>query len=170
MTDSRYNDNGSTICLRPSPMQYCIVQLHLMLLCAMAAIVWITSETGFLSTCCLFIFMGLLAYLLCQALHVSRIRYYLTEEQLIYEHGLFVRQTDYMELYRIIDYRETRSVMQQMTGLKDVIIHSTDKNMSMLTLKGVLQENNITQKIRWRVERIKQAKAVYEITNGYHPY
>lgn len=170
MTVSRNNNIGGTICLRPSPMQFCIVQLHLMLLCVMAAIVWITSEAGFIATCCLFIFLGLLAYLLCQALHISRIRYYLTDEQLIYEHGLFMRQTDYMELYRIIDYQETSTVMQQLTGLKDVIIHSTDKNMSILTLKGILQDNNITQKIRWRVEQIKQAKAVYEITNGYHPY
>lgn len=162
--------DGQTVFLRPSPMQFCIVQLHLIFLCVMALVVSVTAGKGFIATCCLVVFLGMLAFLICQAVHVSQIMYILTDEQLIYKHGVFLRRTDFMELYRIVDYQETRTLMQQMAGLKNVIIFSVDRNMPTLTLVGVLQNTDVITVLRRRVEESKRQHAVFENLNGCSAY
>lgn len=151
--------------LKPSPMQFCVKELHLMFLCVTALIVWVTMEAGFLRWCILLIFLAVLAFLLCEAVHLGRIKYVLTAEQLIYQHGVFNAKKDFLELYRIIDYRETRTFMQQLAGLKNIIIYSMDRNTPELNIIGVMKNADVIGIIRRRVEYNKQAKGIHEITN-----
>ena len=76
-----------------------------------------------------------------------------------------MHQTDYMELYRVVDYQQHRSFLQQLTGLKTVTITSGDRNLPSLDIIGVEDDEEIVQEIRIRVEYNKQLKHIHEITN-----
>ena len=78
---------------------------------------------------------------------------------------MLVRKVDYMELYRVVDFQEHQSLMQQLCGLKTVRIFSTDRNTPRLDLTGMRRKNDIVPLIRGRVEYNKRKKGIYEITN-----
>ena len=83
------------------------------------------------------VFLCLLLVLLYRFLCLCRIRYRIGSEQLVCERGLLVRKVDYMELYRVVDFQEHQSLMQQLCGLKTVRIFSTDRNTPRLDLTGM---------------------------------
>ena len=81
------------------------------------------------------------------------------------EHGVFTRKSDYLELYRIVDFNEHRTLPQQICGLKSVTIYSGDRSNPKLVITGVKNDLNLVSLIRERVEYNKQRKGIYEITN-----
>ena len=107
----------------------------------------------------------IVTYLIFQAISFFRIRYIVTSEQIIYLHGVLMHQTDYMELYRVVDYQQHRSLLQQLTGTKTITIMSGDRNMPNLDIIGVEKDEEVVQEIRKRVEFNKKMKSIYEITN-----
>lgn len=90
---------------------------------------------------------------------------YITAEQLIIQHGVFHRSSDYIELYRIVDFSEQRDILEQLFGLKTVSIYSGDRTNPKLDIYGVQEKVNVVGIIRERVEYNKQRRGVYEITN-----
>ena len=76
-----------------------------------------------------------------------------------------VRDSDYIELYRVVDFKENRSFLQQLAGLKTVSVYSGDRNTPRLDIIGVRNSMNLVAHIRERVEYNKQRKGIYEITN-----
>ena len=158
-----------TIQLRPHLLQYFINEWWYALLCVMSfAIAGLDMMEG--STIpCLLMWLGILLalYLAYQLMYMLRMRYVVTEEQLIFLHGVFQHSTDYMELYRVVDYQQNRTLLQQLLGLKTVTILSGDRNMRRLDIIGVCEKENIVSEIRKRVEMNKRMKSIYEITNRF---
>ena len=74
------------------------------------------------------VFLCLMLVLLYRFICLCRIRYRIGTEQLVCERGVLVRKVDYMELYRVVDFQEHQSLMQQLCGLKTVRILSTDRS------------------------------------------
>lgn|SRR5574344_814114 len=79
--------------------------------------------------------------------------------------GVFSRHTDYIELYRVVDYSESQTLLQKLWRVKTVCIISTDKSDSTMQMYGVKASLDIVRLIRNRVEKCKQEKRIYEITN-----
>jgi uncharacterized membrane protein YdbT with pleckstrin-like domain len=79
--------------------------------------------------------------------------------------GVFSRQTDYIELYRVVDYSESQTFLQKLWRVKTVSIISTDKSDCTMQIYGVKASFDIVRLIRNRVEKCKQEKRIYEITN-----
>lgn len=79
--------------------------------------------------------------------------------------GVFSRHTDYIELYRVVDYSESQSFLQKLWKVKTVCIISTDKTDSTMVMYGVNAQHDIVRLIRNRVENCKKEKRIYEITN-----
>lgn len=100
----------------------------------------------------------LLIVLLYRFIYLRRIRYRVGEEQLVSEHGIFIRRVDYMELYRIVDFQEHQSLLQQICGLKTVRILSMDRNTPRLDLIGIRRRDDIVAIIRERVEINKRKR------------
>ena len=152
------------ISIKPCWRQLVIEQLLWFILCIGLAVAYFLTS---------FMFHGLLlllamlvaAYLFYQVLYLSRIEYIVTGEQIIYLHGVLMHQTDYMELYRVVDYQQHRSLLQQLTGLKTITIMSGDRNLPSLDIIGVEADEEVVQEIRIRVEYNKQMKHIHEITN-----
>ena len=80
-------------------------------------------------------------------------------------HGILTKQTDYIELYRVVDYRESQSFLQQLFGVKTVVIISTDKSDPAMLIKGVPAKTELVNYTRNLVEQNKKENHIYEITN-----
>lgn len=104
-------------------------------------------------------------YLSFRVVYMARIEYVLTGEQLITLHGVLSHSTDYIELYRVIDYRQHQSLPQQIFGLKTITIYSGDRNNPKLDMIGIKAGVDVVGEIRRRVEYNKKRKGIYEITN-----
>ena len=107
----------------------------------------------------------LLATLFCKYLYLSRVRYTINAEQLQYEYGIFSIQRDYIELYRVVDYSEQRSLPQRLFGLKTVSIYSGDMTCPRLDVVGVRNQTDLIKVIRERVEYNKKKRNIHEFTN-----
>lgn len=153
-----------TLVIHPRAMQFAINDLPLILLC-LTGYVCAGMEgmpyTGLLagaSTACLLL-------LLYRFFYLRRMEFRIHAEQLIYEHGVFARSCEYIELYRIVDFRESRSFLQLLFGLKTVCVYSGDHTTPQLNIIGVDVKSRLVDIIRERVETNKQRKGIYEITN-----
>lgn len=151
--------------LRPHWAQFTINQLHWLILCLITFTIYFFSHYAILQTLSLCIGIVLVFYLAFQIMYLARMEYIVTSDQIIFLHGVISHSTDYMELYRVIDYQQHRSLMQQLTGLKTVVIYSGDRNTPVMQLIGMKEKDDVVKEIRRRVEYNKQLKHIYEITN-----
>lgn len=109
--------------------------------------------------------LGLGFYTLAQLIYMLRLEYVITTQQIIIRHGVITYSTDYVELYRVVDYQQSRSFWQQLFGLKNVTIHSGDRTNPIVVIIGVKEEVDIVSEIRNRVEFNKRRRGIYEFTN-----
>lgn len=151
--------------IRPHWMQLGINQLIYIILCISAYTSYLMFNTFLFRDILLYLGLFLTLYLLYQVLYLVRMEYIITGDQIIFLHGVVNHSTDYMELYRVIDYQQQQSLMQQMIGLKTVVIYSGDRNTPVMKLIGIKEYIDIVREIRKRVEYNKTQKHIYEITN-----
>lgn len=150
--------------IRPDIRQFVINKLHMLVLLAVGFLYCGLEDMPFgdiLKVGCLLLAL----YLGYGCLFLLSCRFTVTDEQLIYERGVLSRKSDFIELYRVIDFKETRSLLQQLAGLKTVVIYSGDRTNPHLVIPGVHNRLPLVAIIRERVEYNKQRKGIYEITN-----
>ena len=150
--------------IRPDIMQFLINELHLLVLLMVGVFCCGLEGIPFgniLKICCLLLAL----YLGYGCLFLLRSRFTITDEQLIYERGIFSVKSDFIELYRVVDFKENRSFLQQLAGLKTVVVYSGDRTHPHLVMSGVHNRVPLVAIIRERVEYNKQRRGVYEITN-----
>ena len=152
------------IILRPHAGQFVIDEWPLMSACA-AGLVYGGMEGLPLNGLAAAVSLFLLLVSLYRFVYLRRMRYRIGGELLVSERGIVRRKTDYMELYRIVDFQEHQSLLQQFCGLKTVVIFSMDRNTPRLELIGIRRGADIVPLIRERVEYNKRKKGIYEITN-----
>ena len=158
----RQEDN-SIITLCPSIGQFFINELPLLLLCV--AMLLIGGLPGCAYSTLLLVFSLLFSLcLLYRFIYLRSIRYHIGSEQLICEHGVFQRSVNYMELYRVVDFAEHQTLIQQLCGLKSVTVLSMDRTTPKLEMTGISNSYDVVSVIRPRVETNKRRKGVYEIT------
>ena len=138
-------------------MQFVINELPLLLLCPIGLIY--AGMDGLPLT------HLILALTLILSLILKRMTYSVGNEQFVFEYGVFHRKVDYLELYRIVDFNEHQTFIQQLCGLKTVSIYSGDRTTPRLDIIGVKNGCEYVSLIRERVEYNKRRKGIYEITN-----
>ena len=153
-----------SIVLQPHRMQFVIDELAAIIVCA-AGWIYGGMEGQPFSSFAVWVAVLLSLVLLYRFVYLRRTRYYIGSEQIISKHGVLSRKTDYMEQYRIVDFVEHQSLMQQLCGLKTVRIFSMDRNTPRLDLVGIRRNLDVVTLIRERVEYNKRKKGIYEITN-----
>jgi len=92
-------------------------------------------------------------------------QFVINELHLLVQHGVFHREVDYQELYRVVDFNESQTFMQQLFRLKTVSIYSGDRTTPRLDIIGVPMKEELVTTIRERVETNKCRRSIYEITN-----
>lgn len=153
-----------TIFLQPHWLQFIINELPGILLTGVCLITGGIDAMPF-ANWFLIAAMLLALRLLYAFVYLRRMEYRINGEQLIMDYGVFTRKSDYLELYRIVDFNEHRTLPQQICGLKTVTIYSGDRNNPKLVIIGVKNDLDLVSLIRERVEYNKQRKGIYEITN-----
>ncbi len=153
-----------TIFLQPHWLQFIINELPSILFTGSCLIIGGIDEIPF-AHLFLIVAIVLALRLLYVFVYLRRMEYRINGEQLIMEHGVFTRRSDYLELYRIVDFNEHRTILQQICGLKTITIYSGDRSNPKLVIFGVKNDLDLVSLIRERVEYNKQRKGVYEITN-----
>ena len=88
------------------------------------------------------------------------------DETLCTVKGVLSRHTDYIELYRIVDYKESQTLLQRLMGIKTVTVFSTDRSDCMVDIRGVSVDEDVIGHLRDKVEKCKTDKRIYEITNN----
>lgn len=146
-----------TIVIHPHTGQFIINELPTLVLCGT---VWVYGgmEGLPLTAIATVIALMLSLLLLYRYLYLRRIRYCIGTEQLVSEYGIIRRKVDYMELYRIVDFQEHQSLLQQFCGLKTVRILSMDRNTPRLDLIGIFHRDDLVSIIRERVETNKRKR------------
>ena len=109
--------------------------------------------------------MGLAFLLLVRYIILTSVVWIISEDTLCRIKGVFSRRTDYTELYRVVDYEESQTFLQKLLKIKSVRIISTDKSDSILEMYGIDVSLDVVKLVRNRVEKCKQEKRIYEITN-----
>ena len=125
----RYN----IITLRPHWAQYIISQgMSFIISCALFLVAGHDSITYKMP----FVVLGgvMTCIMLYRCLYLYKLRYIITSEQLIIQHGVLTRTSDYIELYRVVDFSENRDILEQLFGLKTVWIFSGDRSNPKLDI------------------------------------
>jgi uncharacterized membrane protein YdbT with pleckstrin-like domain len=161
---SQTSQSFRTIMYRPHWSQWVISQGFMFLLCIgmLMAAGWegMTIRLPFYIGAA---FTGLCV--LYGSLYLSKLRFIVTDEQLIIEHGVLSRSSDYIELYRVVDFGERRDIMEQLFGLKTVSIYSGDRTTPRLDIYGIRENTDVVGIIRERVNYNKTIRHIYEFTN-----
>ena len=154
------------ITLRPHWGQYIISQGFMFLV---SLVLFLVAGHDAITFKMPFLVLGTVTMLmtLYGCLYLSKLQYVISAEQLIVQQGVFHRTSDYIELYRIVDFSEQPDILEQFFGLKTISIYSGDRTNPKLDICGVQEKVDVVGIIRERVEYNKQIKGVYEITNRY---
>ena len=114
--------------------------------------------------------LGLLVFefLVCLTRYVMLIsrKWIIGDETLCTVRGVLARHTDYIELYRIVDYKESQTLLQRLMGIKTVTVFTTDRSDVIMDMRGVPSDEDVIGYMREKVENCKIDKRIYEITNN----
>lgn len=152
------------IVLRPRQTQFLadeapLLLASLLLLCLSLYPRFVWAEWTFLA---LVLLLSVLAY---RWAYLRTTMFIFSEEQLVVKTGVLARSHEFTELYRVVDYRERRTMGQRMMGLKTVVLHSGDRLSPVIEIPGVPEKEDLVAIVRQRVETNKKKRGVYEITN-----
>ena len=153
-----------TMIFRPRARQYLANDLIITAVC-LAGLAVAGIDGVFMGNILLWASLAIAACLVYRFLYLRSMRFIITDEQFIYEHGVFRRTRDFMELYRIVDFREESSFSQQIFGLKTIQIYSGDRSTPRLDMVGMDKSSNLVPFIRERVSANRKRNGIYEITN-----
>lgn len=133
---------------------------------SLVAMLLLTSvDSNYLQLIVSFISLLLAVVLIIRYVMLTTVVWIVGESTFCRIRGVFSRHTDYIELYRVVDYSESQTFLQKLWRVKTVCIISTDKSDSTMQMYGVKASLDIVRLIRNRVEKCKQEKRIYEITN-----
>lgn len=106
-----------------------------------------------------------LFFLLYQYVKLRCYTWTIGPETIKIERSVFSKNIDYVELYRVIDYREYQTFIQRLFGLKTILIKSDDPTNPNVQIFGIKASENYIGQIRELVEQCKTKKRVLEINN-----
>lgn len=107
----------------------------------------------------------IMIFLVLRYVMLVNVKWLVEEETLCRIKGIFSKQTDYIEMYRITDYKENQSFLQRIMGVKTVTVYSTDRSDEVTDIPGVPADMNLIGIIRDNVEKCRKEKRIYEIAN-----
>ena len=152
------------VTIHPDWRQFIIEELPTM---ALAAVMLIIGGLDQMEMKSIFFCIGLILVFVAyyRYVYLRGTEYTITDEQLVYEHGVFSRSRDYIELYRIVDYDEKRSFLQMLMGLKTIWVHSGDRTSPKVRILGVQENRDIVHILRERVAFNRSRMNIHEFAN-----
>jgi membrane protein YdbS with pleckstrin-like domain len=87
-------------------------------------------------------------------------RYRLTTQRLFVQRGLFMKQTNEMELYRVKDVRVDQGLVQRLLGVGSITVLSSDDSTPAVTLLGVDRPQDVKETIRTHYRAARKREGV----------
>ena len=117
------------------------------------------------------LYLGIVAvvWLIClmpwiwKSLNTKFFNYELTTERLKLTTGIFSRETDVLELYRVKDMAISQPFVLRIFGLSNVTLTTSDRTTPVLTLEAIRNGTTVLDTIRHRVEALREKKRVREV-------
>jgi uncharacterized membrane protein YdbT with pleckstrin-like domain len=117
-----------------------------------------------------FVLLGLFFWLviplfviLWKWLVVKNTKYELTTERLRMRHGVFNKDTDELELYRVRDYKLHQPFFLRLFSLGDIVLQTSDKSHPHVVIKAIPGGEDLREKLRTYVEECRTRKGVREL-------
>lgn len=101
--------------------------------------------------------------LILRVLQVRSTRYEITPEELKIYSGIFRRKHEYIELYRVKDFKIERPLGYRLFGLGILIIYTSDKTAPVLRMEAIKAPEDTYTVLRGFVERGRREKRVFEV-------
>jgi len=98
---------------------------------------------------------------------LSNITYIIDVEQIIIKSGVFNRTTNYLEMYRIYDFKKEQHLFEASLGLMNVVLSCRDISHPTVKFIGIQNSDDVIPVIRERVEKEKKRKNIVEFNNPY---
>lgn len=160
----KYDPLTTVIQVKPDPRQFIVEEIPAMTIITLALFA-LCLTSGIISTLLLIPILFFIVYLIYRYIGMRKRIFTITEEVLIFQRGVFSQKSDFTELYRIVDYQEQCTFIQQMLGLKTISVFSGERIEGRINITGVKAKVKLVELIRLRVENNKQKKKIHEITN-----
>ena len=155
-----------TITLKPDLSYWFVKSITLVvLLCAIIVVVLFVPLPSFIKLLCLIFFFTISATLFYSYFKITFCtKWEITSEQLFVYEGVFIRNIDFVELYRVVDYKVQTDFFQSWFGLHNLYVLTNDQTKPTIHIFGI-KDKSILQEIRDRVEQQRITKNVREFTH-----
>ena len=104
-----------------------------------------------------------LGFLLREWLKLQSRVYELTTERFLITRGIFSRQTDTMELYRIKDLTVLQPFFLRLFSLGNIVLQTSDRTTPIFVIEAVSAPKELSDLVRKQVEACRDRKRVGEI-------
>ena len=154
------------IILRPKISQWIIsiFPVVVMMLCVWVATFFVSVP--YMDEVMFLLFVVFFIYLVYSYFEMLIFRKWtVTEKNIKLEHGIFFRQAEFLEVYRIVDFKEQQSFLQMVFGIKTVIIFSEDKTTPRLPVFGIGKRYDLIGVLAPIVKEQRKENRIYEIAN-----
>lgn len=91
------------------------------------------------------------------------VQYEVSSERIFVYSGIFTRDTEEVELYRVKDYTIHQPFFLRLFDLYVVTINTSDNTLPFLLLNAIPQGDEVRNLIRQRVEKLRQEKNIREV-------
>lgn len=131
--------------------------------------VWAGSPSQILNAkpffwCGLFFWLVIpLAFMFWKWLEVRNIRYEVSSERIRSRQGVFSKKVDYVELYRVKDFRIEQPFIYRLFSVANLILDTSDRSHPLMILRAVPNAEWLKDQIRANVERLRVQKHVREL-------
>lgn len=151
------NNSNTDIELRPSPI-FAFLKIIPFILGATASL-YVANR--YLAE---FVWISVLAILFAiyRYIFIRRVIYLVTQEYIRVSKGIFFKQIDTVELFRVKDYIITEPFLLQVFKLMDLHLKTTDPENPVIWLRGIPQ-SDIIDIIRDRVLKTRQHNRIVEL-------
>ncbi|MBE0588747.1 MAG: PH domain-containing protein [Hydrogenophaga sp.] len=99
-------------------------------------------------------------YAFFRYLRTANHRYVLTDQRLVEETGIFVKNVESVELYRVKDLSVSGSLAQTLFGRGRIVVQSTDSTSPTLLINAVSDPIAVSHLVRETVERCRAVRGV----------
>ena len=109
-----------------------------------------------------FLCIPLMCLYLYRVLYIKTSLYSISAEQIKYQRGIFSLEIDFIELYRVKDFKVKKPFLLRLISAMEIDLETSDKSHPLIRLSGI-KSNNLVDIIRDRVEENRLNKRVFEV-------
>lgn len=110
-----------------------------------------------------FILLSPLAYILAKVLLIKAVKYEITSERIRITTGIFSKQTNVMELYRVKDYSLKEPFFYRLFHMGNIVILTSDHSTPQIIMRAIPGAKKLMDEIRKYVELRRDLKKVREV-------